>query len=210
MRPLAQDTVNKTKKAMGLFTRIRYRGAGWHPAADWQSALRELSTPQGRLSTACRISSCPTPRKTMDICFLSATEMARLIRNKALSAREVLDAHLRQIERLNPQVNAIVTLVEDQARKRAAQLDEEIVHGRLAGVLHGLPIAHKDITDTKGIRTTYGSPILRDYVPARNELIVDRIQAAGAITIGKTNTPEFGAGSQPSIRFLGPREILGT
>jgi hypothetical protein len=97
----------------------------------------------------------------MELCFLSATEMARLIRRKALSTREVLDAHLRQIERLNPKINAIVTLVEDQARKRAAQLDEEIVHGRLAGVLHGLPIAHKDITDTKGIRTTYGSPILR-------------------------------------------------
>ncbi len=140
----------------------------------------------------------------MDICFLSATEMARLIRNKALSARELLEAHLRQIERLNPQVNAIVTLVEDQARKRAAQLDEEIVHGRLAGVLHGLPVAHKDITDTKGIRTTYGSPILRDYVPARNELIVDRIQAAGAITIGKTNTPEFGAGSQTFNPIFGP------
>ena len=132
----------------------------------------------------------------MELCFLNATEMLRLMRRKELSARDLLESHLRQIERLNPKVNAIVTLVEDQARKRADHLDEEAAHGRFAGPLHGLPIAHKDITETKGIRTTYGSPILRDYVPARNELIVDRIQGAGAVTIGKTNTPEFGAGSQ--------------
>jgi amidase len=122
--------------------------------------------------------------------------MARLLRRRELSAREVLDAHLRQIELLNPRLNAIITLVADQARKRAGELDEESAHARFGGPLHGLPIAHKDITETKGIRTTFGSPIFRDNVPVRNELIVDRIQEAGAVTIGKTNTPEFGAGSQ--------------
>ena len=129
--------------------------------------------------------------------------MARLLRRKEISARELLEAHLKQIGRLNPQVNAIVTLVEDQARKRAAELDEEAAHGRFAGRLHGLPVAHKDITETKGIRTTFGSPIFRDYVPARNEIIVERMQQAGAVTIGKTNTPEFGAGSQTFNTIFG-------
>lgn len=122
--------------------------------------------------------------------------MARLLRRKEISARELLEAHLKQIARLNPQVNAVVTLVEDQARTRTAELDDEAARGRFAGALHGLPVAHKDITETKGIRTTFGSPIFRDYVPARNEIVVERMQQAGAVTIGKTNTPEFGAGSQ--------------
>jgi amidase len=128
--------------------------------------------------------------------FLSARELASRMRRKELSSREVLDAHLTQIERFNPEVNAIVTLAADQARERAYCLDEEAAHGRFAGPLHGLPIAHKDLNETRGIRTTYGSPIYRDYVPDFNSLIVDRIQQAGAVTLGKTNTPEFGAGSQ--------------
>jgi amidase len=137
-----------------------------------------------------------TPRKPSDICFLTATEMARRIRRKDLSAREVLEAHLHQIERVNPKVNAIVTLVADQARQQALRMDEAAAHGEFRGPLHGLPIAHKDLVETKGIRTTFGSPIFKDYVPDFNTLMVDRIQSAGAITIGKTNTPEFGAGSQ--------------
>jgi amidase len=130
------------------------------------------------------------------LCFLNATELVRRMRRKEISAREVLDAHLRQIEAVNPKVNAIVTLVADQAREQARHLDEEAAHGRFAGPLHGLPIAHKDLNETKGIRTTFGSPIFKDYVPDFNTLLIDRIQNAGAITIGKTNTPEFGAGSQ--------------
>lgn len=132
----------------------------------------------------------------MNLCLLTANELVRLMRRKEISAREVMAAHLQQIERVNPKVNAIVTLVADQARERALILDEEAVHGRFAGPLHGLPIAHKDLVETKGIRTTFGSPIFRDYVPDFNTLLVDRIQNAGAVTIGKTNTPEFGAGSQ--------------
>ena len=131
-----------------------------------------------------------------EICFLTATEMARRIRVKDLSAREVLEAHLDQIERVNPKVNAIVTLVAEQAREQARRLDEAAAHGEFHGPLHGLPIAHKDLVETKGIRTTFGSPIFKNYVPDFNTLMVDRIQSAGAITIGKTNTPEFGAGSQ--------------
>ena len=131
-----------------------------------------------------------------NLCAKTATELAKLLRAKKVSAREVVEAHLRQIERLNPKVNAIVTLVADRALARAKQLDEEAARGKFAGVLHGLPIAHKDLKETKGIRTTFGSPIFRDYVPNFNTLAVERELAAGAITIGKSNTPEFGAGSQ--------------
>ncbi|MEO8450476.1 MAG: amidase [Gemmatimonadota bacterium] len=131
-----------------------------------------------------------------DICFLSAIELARRIRVKELSALEVMDAHLAQIERVNPEVNAIVTLVADQARDAARRADEALAHGKLLGPLHGLPIAHKDLQDTAGIRTTYGSPVYKDHVPTVDTLLVERLRAAGAIAVGKTNTPEFGAGSQ--------------
>ncbi|HEX4643261.1 MAG TPA: amidase family protein [Candidatus Acidoferrales bacterium] len=93
------------------------------------------------------------------ICFLSAIEMARLIRAKKLSAREALDAHLKQIERVNPKVNAIVTLVAEMAAADAAKADELQAHGKTLGPLHGLPVAHKDLLETRGIRTTFGSPL---------------------------------------------------
>lgn len=131
-----------------------------------------------------------------DICYLGACEMARLIRLKKLSAREVLAAHLRQIERLNPQVNAIVTLVPDIAAESARRADESQARGAALGPLHGLPVAHKDLVETQGIRTTFGSPLFKDNVPQADDLIVQRMKRAGAITLGKTNTPEFGAGSQ--------------
>jgi amidase len=128
--------------------------------------------------------------------WMSAIEMARLIRAKKLSAREALTEHLKQIERVNPKVNAIVTLVPEMAAKAAAAADEKQARGAMLGPLHGLPAAHKDLRETRGIRTTFGSPLYRDYIPTENDLIIDRLQAAGAITVGKTNTPEFGAGSQ--------------
>jgi amidase len=101
-------------------------------------------------------------------------------------------------------VNAIVTLIADQAHEQALRVDESAARSEFLGPLHGLPVAHKDLVETKGIRTTFGSPIFKDYVPESNALLVDRIQAAGAITIGKTNTPEFGAGSQTFNPVFGP------
>jgi amidase len=133
---------------------------------------------------------------TSDICSTSAVELARLLRTKELSARDVVGAHLTQIERVNPAVNAIVTLVADQAMERARLADEDLARGRSVGPLHGLPIAHKDLQPTSGIRTTFGSPIYKDFVPSEDSLLVDRLRRAGAIVVGKTNTPEFGAGSQ--------------
>ena len=128
--------------------------------------------------------------------FLSATELATRLRAKQISAREVMAAHLAQIARVNPKVNAIVTLVAERALADAARADDAIATSGPRGVLHGLPIAHKDLVATAGIRTTWGSPFHRDTVPTQDAPIVTRIRAAGAIAIGKTNTPEFGAGSQ--------------
>jgi amidase len=136
------------------------------------------------------------PRGTQELCEMSAVDLAARLARKQVSSREVMSAHLAQIERLNPKVNAIVTLVAEQAMAAAAKADEAIMRRQPIGVLHGVPAAHKDLVDTAGIRTTLGSPFHRDNVPTRDALIVTRMRAAGAITVGKTNTPEFGAGSQ--------------
>jgi amidase len=138
-----------------------------------------------------------------ELCEMSAVELAARLARKQVSAREVMTAHLAQIERLNPKVNAIVTLVAEQAMAGASKADEAIMRRDPIGVLHGLPVAHKDLVDTAGIRTTRGSPFYRDNVPTRDALIVTRIRAAGAITVGKTNTPEFGAGSQTFNTLFG-------
>src|SRR5271154_2013143 len=122
------------------------------------------------------------------VCFMSAAEMAMLIRLRKLSAREALTAHLKQIERVNPKVNAIVTLVPEMAAKAAAKADEMQAHKESLGPLHGLPVAHKDLFETRGIRTTFGSLLYKDYIPAEDDIVVERMRRAGAITIGKTNT----------------------
>ncbi len=134
---------------------------------------------------------------------MSAVDLAARLARKQVSAREVMTAHLAQIERVNPKVNAIVTLVADQAMAGAAKADEAIMRRDPIGVLHGLPVAHKDLVETAGIRTTWGSPFYRDHVPTHDALIVTRIRSAGAITVGKTNTPEFGAGSQTFNTIFG-------
>src|ERR1041385_2522813 len=137
------------------------------------------------------------------VCFLSAVEMARLIRVKKLSAREALAVHLKQIERVNPKVNAIVTLVAEMAADSAVKADEMQARKEKLGPLHGLPVAHKDLMETRGIRTTFGSPLYKDYTPTEDDIVVERMRRAGAITIGKTNTPEFGSGSQTFNKVFG-------
>ncbi len=131
-----------------------------------------------------------------ELCFLTATELTRRVRAKELSAVEVMEAHLAQIARTNPQVNAIVTLLPEEAIEGARVADETLARNLPVGPLHGLPIAHKDLAWTRGIRTTLGSLVFKDFVPDEDALIVERLKIAGAITVGKTNTPEFGAGSQ--------------
>ena len=131
-----------------------------------------------------------------EIVFKTATELAGLLRARQLSAEELMHAHLRQIERHNPAVNAIVTLDAERALEGARAADRALARGATVGPLHGLPVAHKDLLPTRGMRTTFGSPIYRDFVPDADAVLAERFRAAGAILIGKTNTPEFGAGSQ--------------
>ena len=132
---------------------------------------------------------------TADPCLLPATGQAALLRGRSLSATELVGAHLARIERINPAVNAIVTVVGERALAAAAEADRRSAAGEPLPPLHGLPIAHKDLVDTAGVRTTYGSPSYADHVPEADELLAARLRAAGAILVGKTNTPEWGAGS---------------
>jgi amidase len=132
----------------------------------------------------------------VSVCDLAASEMARRLRAGDLSAREVMQAHLDRIAERNPRLNAIVTLDGERAMAAARRADEALARGAAVGPLHGLPVAHKDLALTRGMRTTFGSPLFREFVPDEDSLIVERLRGAGAIAIGKTNTPEFGAGSQ--------------
>jgi len=132
---------------------------------------------------------------TDDLCFRAATELAGMLRAREISVRELLDAHLDRIDRLNPALNAVVTLDADGARAAADAADAALAAGSAVGPLHGLPLAHKDTHATGGMRTTWGSPLHADTVPLRDELIVARYKAAGAVRVGKTNVPEFAAGS---------------
>jgi amidase len=135
---------------------------------------------------------------------LDAVELSQEIRQRAFSCREVMGAFLARIERLNPRVNAIVSLQPpDTLLAQADERDRELARGRWRGWMHGFPIAVKDLAATAGIRTTLGSPLLRDFVPPEDAIFVARMKAAGAIVIGKTNTPEFGLGSQTYNTLFG-------
>lgn len=131
-----------------------------------------------------------------DIVSMDGAELSRAIRARQLSCVEAMTAYLAHIERLNTKVNALVALQEpDQLLTQAKERDAELARGVWRGPLHGIAHAVKDLQPVKGIRTTQGSPIFRDYVPAADSLMVERLRQAGAIFIGKTNTSEFGLGS---------------
>ena len=125
----------------------------------------------------------------------TARAMADAVRRREISARELLDLHLTRIADRNPQLTAIVSLDEDRARAGAEEADAATARGDALGPLHGLPFAFKDTHDVAGWRTTYGSPLFADHVPDADDLVVERIRSAGVVTIGKTNVPEFAAGS---------------
>jgi amidase len=129
------------------------------------------------------------------LCQLDAITLAGLLRRRDVSAREVIAAHIARIEAVDPAVNAVVTRTFDQASAAAAAADAALASGETTGLLHGLPVAHKDLADTAGVRTTYGSPLFAENIPEYDELVVARMSGAGAISLGKTNVPEFGAGS---------------
>ena len=138
-----------------------------------------------------------------ELVWKTAVELAALIKRGEVSSSEVLQAHLDQIDAVNPELNAIITYLPEMALELARQADEKQARGEELGILHGLPIAHKDANETKGIRTTMGSPVYRDYVPASDDLIIARLKEAGCVTLGKTNVPEFGAGSHTFNRVFG-------
>ena len=127
--------------------------------------------------------------------YSSAREMVSAVAARQISARELLDLHLERIEATNGDVNAIVSLDVERAREQAVAADEVTAKGNPTGPLHGLPFAFKDTHQVAGWRTTYGSPLMADHVSDRDDLVVERIRAAGAVTIGKTNVPEWAAGS---------------
>ena len=125
----------------------------------------------------------------------TAREMAYAVRTRRISARELLDLHLDRIAERNPELNAIVSLDAERARAGAAAADQHLAHGAPLGPLHGLPHAFKDTHAVAGWRTTYGSPLYADHVPETDDLVVERIRRAGVVTLGRTNVPEFAAGS---------------
>ena len=127
--------------------------------------------------------------------YSSAREMVAAVSGREISARELLELHLDRIAETNPDVNAVVSLDEERARAGAAEADAKQARGEELGALHGLPHAFKDTHEVAGWRTTYGSPLRADYVPKRDDLVAERIRGAGAVTIGKTNVPEWAAGS---------------
>ena len=135
--------------------------------------------------------------------YQSASTLAARVRAGELSARDLVGTHLERIEAVNPGLNAVVTLVPEMAMEAASRADERQARGEDLGPLHGLPVAHKDLVMTRGIRSTSGSLLLADHVPRHDDLIVERLRAAGAITLGKTNVPEFGAGSQTYNEVFG-------
>ena len=128
-------------------------------------------------------------------CDLTALEARRLIGRKALSPVELLESCLARIAAVDHAVNAMVALDTDRARAAARAAEDAVMRGDALGPLHGLPVGIKDLAETAGLRTTFGSPIFRDHVPAGDALMVAAIRRAGGIVIGKTNTPEFGAGA---------------
>jgi amidase len=143
------------------------------------------------------------------ICFFPATELARLYRARKVSSLEVMQAVLARIDAVNPAVNAYITVARESALAAARRATRLLGRGaaRLPP-LHGVPVSIKDLTATKGIRTTWGSLIYKDHVPDKDDLVVQRLKAAGAIVVGKTNTPEFRAGGNTFNAVFGIRHSL--
>jgi amidase len=133
----------------------------------------------------------------------SAVQLTRMIRERQVSSRELVEAHLRRIDEVNPVINAVITLDPGGAMAAAHRADEVTAAGGEVGVLHGLPMTHKDTHRTRGMRTTQGSVIFRDQVPSQDDLVIERLRTAGVVTTGKNNVPEFAAGSHTFNEVFG-------
>jgi amidase len=146
--------------------------------------------------------------------FESLVELSARLRSGEVSVRESTEATLRRIGRLDPDLRAYVTVAADRALADADRLDARRLRGESLGLLHGVPLAVKDTIETAGIRTTHGSLLYRDHVPVADQLCVERLRAAGAVIVGKTNTPEFNVGPRTwnpmSGLCLNPQDIART
>lgn len=170
--------------------------AGAPASLGWSEAV-------GRASRATAIDRTVGAMSGDDVCFWSARDQLQALRDATLSARELMQATLDRIAAVNPLVNAVVSLDGDRAMELAANADERLVDDGPDGPLHGLPMAHKDTHITQGIRTTHGSVLHAADVPEADELLIARLRAAGALSIAKTNVPEFAAGSHSFNRVFG-------
>jgi Asp-tRNA(Asn)/Glu-tRNA(Gln) amidotransferase A subunit family amidase len=138
-----------------------------------------------------------------DICFSSACALADMIKRQEISASEVTELFIERIEKTNPIINAYCTTTFDIAREQAQQADEAIKNGEI-GLLTGVPTSIKDVVQTKGIRTTFGSKLYENYIPDMDEIVVQRLKDAGCVILGKTNTPEFGHKGVTENLIFGP------
>lgn len=138
-----------------------------------------------------------------DICYMPLVEVAKAVKKKKISPVELIDIVISRIEKLNPRVNAFCTPTFDYARQKAREAENAIMKKKDIGILHGVPVSIKDLIFTRGIRTTGGSMIFENFVPEENDIVVDRLERAGAIVIGKTNTSEFGWAAITHNRLFG-------
>jgi amidase len=173
--------------------------------------MRGLSGIGASLGGAATLPNSRRPRKMVpgsadmdELCDLGAVELRRRIGDKAISPVELLESCLARIAAVNPALNAITATAFARARAEAKAAEKAVRDGAALGLLHGLPIGVKDLQETEGITTTYGSPLYRDYVPAKDDNLVASLRRAGAIVVGKTNTPEFGAGANTDNPVYGP------
>ena len=139
-----------------------------------------------------------------ELCWTPAVDLAAAIRDRTLSPVALTQAVLDRIERINPAINAYCTVVADRAMAAARTAEAEVMRGGHLGPLHGVPMSFKDLTPTAGIRTTFGSKIFEHNVPTEDAVVVERARRAGAIVLGKTNTPEFGCKGVTDNRIFGP------
>lgn len=198
LEKMSKETTRRNTLRLGT-------GAALSAAATPLMSSPGEETIPGTRESSSDLSSNAESNSSNEICLLRAVDMLNALRTKKLSAREVMGAHLQQIHRVNPKVNAMVTLVpEDQLMAQASAADEALAKGKWLGPLHGLPIGVKDLHETKGIRTTFGSPLHKNYTPDFDCRVVQREKSAGAIVLGKTNVPEFGLGSQTFNPVFGP------
>jgi len=127
-----------------------------------------------------------------DICYMSAYDIREKIKTQELTSLEITEIIIERIEKVNPKINAYCTPTFDLARKMAKSADDSVRNGEKLGLLNGIPTSIKDLMQTKGIRTTYGSKLYEDFIPEQDDIVVQRLKEAGIVILGKTNTPEFG------------------